>query len=621
MPGRPPLVADVMQVAVAELARRTGTIEVGDLVRYRDGDRMYRALERLDDGQFLCRLDSFNSFGNGRHYRFAESDLSPYKPREPSMPETYYPTDEDVRAIGDALKTHAEPLTIEAIEQNPWHAVARDLPHDAGAELAAAVVKATDELGERATKWGNRTDDPEERKAWHDLAELAQRRGEGVEAQAHERAAGAQAYERAAARGEPKISGATPTDSLTLDAIRQDPWNAVKMDIPDDADIELLGEIARTARELRVDAEGRAEAAQSAQNDEERERWVERAEAADFRFDEASLKLAEARAQEAWRAPAFSYETIHADAWTAVHLPIPEQAEPELLAYARNWASDLGRYAELGGRYPEFGSSALGEPLVNAENFTREQNIDAAADRVAALDMRLELAREQMAERHHDEWELVHGAHGVEELPSQLEHRQAGESARLEEIIAWSRDTSAEVSRGMGEPGLTSEEMDKWLEAQHTVEAAQEQERSRSHGEFLSGTLIASHASASLARTTEMLLKDVIEYFVPEPALTPEQARLASLAHAERSEAMEFEAARRENAAALDAVNTEIDRHRPHVQPEEPVRPDSIYERYPGLTRDIDADQERTRNSTYERYAGLERDEGMEQERSYGRSR
>jgi hypothetical protein len=507
----------------------------------------------------------------------------------------YYPTDEDRQAIEEAFRERGQPLTVEAIEQNPWHAVAREVGRTASTELSAAVVEATEQVGERAMKWGDRAEDSEERKAWHAVAAMAARRGEEA----------AMAQERAIVGPEPEMSRDIPADTLSFDAMRKDPWNAVRLDIPDDASIELLGQISQTARELRVYAEGRAEAAQDAGNLKETERWVERAEAADFRLDDASVKLAEARAQEAWRAPAFSYETISADAWTAVHLPIPEQAEPELLAYARNWASDLGRYAERGGREGEFARSVF------AEKFTREQNIEGAAERVGALDARLEQAREQMAERHSDEWEL-HGAYGVEELPSQLEHRQAGESARLEEIIAWSKGTSVNTGGGL-EVRLSSEEMDRWLEAQRTVEAAQDMERSRSHGEFLSGTLIGSHFGESLARTAEMLMKEIIGYFVPEPALTPEQARLAERAHSERGEAMEFEMARRDNAAALDRVNYEIDRHRPHVRPEEPVRPDSLYERYPGLT--IDENDGRARQVEADRAFY---DTGVERSRSRG---
>jgi hypothetical protein len=531
------------------------------------------------------------------------SELSPYGPRELSMPDNYYPTDDDLRAVGEAFQTHAEALTFEAIEQNLWHAVARDLPGGASAGLAAAVVIITDELSDRATKWGNRTDDDKERRAWHALAEMAERRGEKASTLS----------ERILAVNEPEISRAAAAETLTVEAIRQDPWNAVRLDIPEDVSIELLQKISSTARELRGYSEGRTEAARDELKGEEVERWAERAEAADFRLDDASLKLAEARAQEAWRAPAFSYQTIQTDPWTAVHLPIPEQAEPELLAFARNWASDLGRYAEMGGREREF-DIALGEPLVNADKFSREQNIEAAAERVAVLDARLELSREQMTERHHEERQLERAGLVAEAFSSTLEQRQAGESARLDEMIVWSKGwSSVDVGRGFEGVTLRSEDMDKWLEAQRTVELAQEQERSRSHGDFLSGTLINSHFGASLARTTEMLLNVVIGYFVPEPELMPEQGRLASLAHAERSEAMEFETARRENAAALDAVNYEIDRHRPHVRPDELVRPDSIYERYPGLTRDENEGRAQQVESERAFY-----DTGIERSRSRG---
>lgn len=187
---------------------------------------------------------------------------------------------EDRRAVEEALKDRSQPPTIESIEQNPWHAVARDLPHDASAELAAAVVRATDDLGERATAWANQAGDPVERERWHDVAELAQVRGENAALAQHV-------------------------------------------------------EVARTA----------------------------------------------------WREPEFSRATIEADPWTAVHLPIPDKADPELLASARDWASDLGRYAE--------GDGALSRPFVNAENYTREENVMAAAERAGVLDGRLWLAAER----------------------------------------------------------------------------------------------------------------------------------------------------------------------------------------------------------------------------------
>lgn len=366
----------------------------------------------------------------------------------------------DWHGIEAALKeVDQPPLTIEAIAQNPWRAVAHDLPENASPELAAAVVRTTDDLGERATAWANiLVGEPEEREHWLDVAEQAQVRGENA-ALAH--------------------------------------------------DLET--------------------------------------------------------ARAAWREPAFSRATIEADPWTAAHLAIPENADPELLAYARDWARDLGRYAE--------GSGALAEPLVNdAGNFTREQNMAAAAERAGVLDGRLWLASERMEERHRAEWEL----YGGYELPSELEQRQAGERERLDALI-----------------GGTERE------------AVPAPEHSRAHGEFLSSEFIARRASEHLARTVDLLLGAVIGYFVPEPELTPEQARLAALSDAERGEAMEFEMARRQNAAALAAVNTEIDRHRPHVKPEEPARPDSIYERYPGLTRDIDDDARERDRAFYD--TGIER--------------
>ena len=141
-----------------------------------------------------------------------------------------------------------------------------------------------------------------------------------------------------------------------------------------------------------------------------------------------------------------------------------------------------------------------------------------------------------------------------------------------------------------------------WL-ANERGEPMPQQQQGQSHSEFLSGGFIASRAGAHLARTVEMLLGAVLGYFVPEPELTPEQARTVALANAERGEAHEFEAARQANAAALDWVNSEISRHRPSILPlrgDEPTRPDLLNERYPGLTRyddepERDRDHERSR--------------------------
>jgi hypothetical protein len=48
-------------------------------------------------------------------------------------------------------------------------------------------------------------------------------------------------------------------------------------------------------------------------------------------------------------------------------------------------------------------------------------------------DARFKAAEDKMFERQYDEWELVHGAYGVEELPSQLERRHNREHNNLSE--------------------------------------------------------------------------------------------------------------------------------------------------------------------------------------------
>ncbi len=167
-------------------------------------------------------------------------------------------------------------------------------------------------------------------------------------------------------------------ESLTTEAIQRDAWNAVMLDIPENASIELLGVIAETAQYLRVDAENRAVVATSA---EETEQWQELASEADQRFDDALVRWHEARAREAWRAPTFSRETIEADPWTAVYLPIPETADLTLLTEAQNWARDLVRYCEAGR------DDALSKPLVSLPNDAPEPHAAATA-RLAELGQR-----------------------------------------------------------------------------------------------------------------------------------------------------------------------------------------------------------------------------------------
>jgi hypothetical protein len=171
---------------------------------------------------------------------------------------------------------------------------------------------------------------------------------------------------------------ASEPEPLTAEAIKRDARNAVRLDIPEDTSIELLGIIVETARDLRRDAEDRAIGATSI---EETEQWRELASEADERFDDALVRWDKARAHEAWQAPTFSRETIKADPWTAVYLPIPEDADLTLLTEAQNWARDLVRYSE-GER-----DGALSKPLVSLPSDALEPHAAATA-RLAELDER-----------------------------------------------------------------------------------------------------------------------------------------------------------------------------------------------------------------------------------------
>ena len=52
-----------------------------------------------------------------------------------------------------------------------------------------------------------------------------------------------------------------PSEAVTREAIARDPWYAVSLEMPEDADRELLSLIAATARDLRHDLSARANAA------------------------------------------------------------------------------------------------------------------------------------------------------------------------------------------------------------------------------------------------------------------------------------------------------------------------------------------------------------------------
>jgi hypothetical protein len=149
-------------------------------------------------------------------------------------------------------------------------------------------------------------------------------------------------------------------------------------------------------------------------------------------------------------------------------------------------------------------------------------------------------------------------------------------------------DPPAELEKRYEQATARLAELDERLQAQ-TIDMSPELQatRANTYGPFLSPEFIGSRVSEHAARVVDVVLGAAIGYFVDEPKLTPEQARNQARADAERAEARGFEAAGREDAAALDAVNTEINHHRSPVHSgagDEPTRPEAMYETFPGLT-------------------------------------
>jgi hypothetical protein len=107
---------------------------------------------------------------------------------------------------------------------------------------------------------------------------------------------------------------------------------------------------------------------------------------------------AEERTAWAWRQPAFSKETINADPWTAVYLPIPENLPGSFGDFTLRDVRALVREMMVATVEPNdwepvqgrltFDKLALG-PALNPDSYTREGNFAAAGERFAELEARL----------------------------------------------------------------------------------------------------------------------------------------------------------------------------------------------------------------------------------------
>ena len=70
-------------------------------------------------------------------------------------------------------------ITREAIERDPWNAVALDLPADADHELLFLVASTTRELQSTLAERGNEAVTPDQQQLWLDLAERAKDTADG----------------------------------------------------------------------------------------------------------------------------------------------------------------------------------------------------------------------------------------------------------------------------------------------------------------------------------------------------------------------------------------------------------------------------------------------------------
>ena len=108
---------------------------------------------------------------------------------------------------------------------------------------------------------------------------------------------------------------------------------------------------------------------------------------------------------------------------------------------------------------------------------------------------------DQIEDRHRDEYERVHGAYGVEELPPQLSARQERKYA------AWPDRPAPEI-----EPDIKVGFLGRFG---RMVDAA---------AGFIEDTLhVAANLGGHLARAVDIALGAVIGYFVDEPKLTAAQ--------------------------------------------------------------------------------------------------
>jgi hypothetical protein len=162
---------------------------------------------------------------------------------------------------------------------------------------------------------------------------------------------------------------------LTREAIERNPWNAVELDIPANADQELVFAVASAARDMTGLLGERAYEAQGAG---EYALWSGLAERAAERQQEAETLILASNEP-------VTEQGIAYDPWVAVYRPIPRAANAELLQSAHDAAMQCaGAVAGPPGQ-----GKPVYEPELLGANESREANFETAVRRVDELGSRL----------------------------------------------------------------------------------------------------------------------------------------------------------------------------------------------------------------------------------------
>jgi Ti-type conjugative transfer relaxase TraA len=183
----------------------------------------------------------------------------------------------------------------EEIRENPWNALKYPPAPNASPDFLNLLAETYVSLHHIAREQREVSYTPAEREIWEGYARLAHsslgyacgllRENYGREFQA----AAATATERdLAAEARPVTQDNEPQPAMTREAIERDPWNAVALDLPADADHELLFLAATTARDLQSSL---SERGSEATTPDQRQLWLDLAERAKERQTEAEAQI------------------------------------------------------------------------------------------------------------------------------------------------------------------------------------------------------------------------------------------------------------------------------------------------------------------------------------------